>query len=144
MDIIAAYHQTGSYRAAADLCGTTHKTVRRVIERAALLAAGEPVPPRAPRMRNYDQITDLVADRIKTSKGKISAKRLLPVATAAGYTGSARNFRRLVVRFEYHAQDGLRFQFDTAFQSRNVDRGLRESQSGFCERQIAFRFDQFE
>ena len=30
------------------------------------------------------------------TKGRISAKRLLPVARAAGYAGSARNFRRLV------------------------------------------------
>jgi hypothetical protein len=34
MDIISAYQQVGSYRAAADLCGTTHKTVRRVVEKA--------------------------------------------------------------------------------------------------------------
>lgn len=32
MDIVAAYEQVGSYRGAAALCGTTHKTVRRVIE----------------------------------------------------------------------------------------------------------------
>ena len=33
MDIISAYQQLGSYRAAADLCGTTHKTVKRVVEK---------------------------------------------------------------------------------------------------------------
>ena len=31
MDIIATYQELGSYRAAADLCGTTHKTVKRVM-----------------------------------------------------------------------------------------------------------------
>ncbi|WP_176216667.1 helix-turn-helix domain-containing protein, partial [Mycobacterium avium] len=30
MNIISAYHQVGSYRGAAELCGTTHKTVKRV------------------------------------------------------------------------------------------------------------------
>ncbi len=35
MDILAAYRDLGSYRAAADLCGTTHKTVRRMLERCA-------------------------------------------------------------------------------------------------------------
>ena len=44
MDIVAAYEQVGTYRGAAALCGTTHKTVKRVIERAR---AGEPL--RAPR-----------------------------------------------------------------------------------------------
>jgi hypothetical protein len=34
MNIISAYNQVGTYRGAADLCGTTHKTVRRVVERA--------------------------------------------------------------------------------------------------------------
>jgi hypothetical protein len=34
MDIIAAYRQVGTYRGAAVMCGTTHKTVRRVVERA--------------------------------------------------------------------------------------------------------------
>ena len=32
MNIVAAYEQVGTYRGAAALCGTTHKTVRRVVE----------------------------------------------------------------------------------------------------------------
>ena len=31
MDIIAAYREAGTYRGAAEIAGTTHKTVRRVI-----------------------------------------------------------------------------------------------------------------
>jgi transposase len=38
----------------------------------------------------------LVAERVGKTQGRISAKRLLPAARAAGYAGSARNFRRLV------------------------------------------------
>jgi Integrase core domain len=41
-------------------------------------------------------VRDLVAERVAKSGGRISAKRLLPIAQAAGYEGSARNFRRLV------------------------------------------------
>ena len=41
-------------------------------------------------------VADLVAQRVAKTKGRISAKRLLPAAVAAGYTGSDRNFRRLV------------------------------------------------
>ncbi|MCB1254778.1 MAG: helix-turn-helix domain-containing protein, partial [Austwickia sp.] len=46
MDIVAAYQQVGTYRAVAEICGTTHKTVKRVIERAE---GGEERPVRAPR-----------------------------------------------------------------------------------------------
>ena len=93
MDIISAYREVGTYRGAAQICATTHKTVRRVVERAE---AGQDRPVPAPRARNFEAVTELVAKRIETSKGRISAKRLLPVAQAAGYQGSARNFRRLV------------------------------------------------
>jgi hypothetical protein len=90
MNIISAYRQVGSYRGAAELCGTTHKTVKRVIERAE---EGGPRP-REPRPRNVDAFVELVATRVEKSKGKMSAKRMLPIARAAGYQGSARNFRR--------------------------------------------------
>jgi hypothetical protein len=93
VNIISAYHQVGTYRGAAELCGTTHRTVKRVVERAE---AGGPSP-REPRPRNFDAVADLVAARVDKSNDKVSAKRLLPVARAAGYEGSARNFRRLVV-----------------------------------------------
>jgi transposase len=91
MDILAAYREVGSYRGAAALCGTTHKTVRRVVQ-AQLGAAAE----RRLRGHNFDAVTDLVADKVAKTSGRISAKRLLPQARAAGYVGSARNFRRLV------------------------------------------------
>jgi hypothetical protein len=93
MDIISAYREVGTYRGAAVVSGTTHKTVKRVIARHE---AGGCVPARGPRPHNYDAVAELVAARVKASAGRISAKRLLPAAQAAGYTGSARNFRRLV------------------------------------------------
>src|SRR3954471_13574995 len=93
MDIISAYRQAGTYRGAAAICRTTHKTVRRVVERAE---AGEVAAGRRPRARNYEDVADLVTKRGAASKGRISARRLLPIAQAAGFTGSARNFRRLV------------------------------------------------
>ncbi len=97
MDIISAYRETGTYRAAAEMCGTTHKTVKRVIE-AAEAAGGEKPAARPARPRNYETMTGLVAERVKKSHGRISAKRLLPIARAAGYQGSPRNFRRLVAQ----------------------------------------------
>jgi len=89
MDINAAYREVGTYRGAAQLCGTTPKTVRRAV--AAAGAVSDAVTP-----HNYDAVADIVAERVAKTQGLISAKRLLPVARAAGYEGSARNFRRLV------------------------------------------------
>jgi hypothetical protein len=67
--------------------------VRRVIARHE---AGGGARPRVPRSRNYDDVAVLVAERVGKTSGRISAKRLLPAARAAGYEGSDRNFRRLV------------------------------------------------
>jgi len=96
LDILAAYREAGSYRGAAAVCGTTHKTVRRVVEAHEASCSGQSRPVRRDRGRNYDRVRDLVTERVGKSQGRISAKRLLPAARAAGYDGSARNFRRLV------------------------------------------------
>jgi len=95
LDIITAYENVGTYRGAADICGTTHKTVKRVVERNA---AGQDRPVRAPRSANYEAVRALVAQDVGNTKGRITAKRLLPRVRAAGYSGSARNFRRLVAQ----------------------------------------------
>src|SRR5690242_21337437 len=91
MDIISAYREVGTYRGAAALSGTTPKTVKRVIARHE--AGGGP-PERSPRERNFDVVAGLVAERVGKSQGRISAKRLLLTARAAGYGGSPREFRR--------------------------------------------------
>jgi transposase len=93
MDIISAYREVGTYRGAAALSGTTAKTVKRVIARHE---AGGGAPERSRRERNFDVVAGLVAERVGKSQGRISAKRLLPAARAAGYAGSPRNFGRLV------------------------------------------------
>src|SRR5579875_864975 len=95
MDIVATFEQVGTYRATAVLCGTTHKTVRRVLEAAR---AGE-LPERkrrAARPLVTAGVADLVAQRVRATDGRITAKRLLVEARAAGYTGSDRSFRRAV------------------------------------------------
>ena len=97
MDIISAYREVGTYRGAAAICGTTPKTVKRVIARHE---SGGAAPAARPREHNYDAVTELVAERVEKTQGRISAKRLLPAARAAGYEGSARNFRRLVADAE--------------------------------------------
>ncbi len=56
MDIISAYREAGTYRGAAQIAGTTHKTVKRVIARHE---AGGAAPERVPRGRNYDGVAVL-------------------------------------------------------------------------------------
>jgi len=92
LDIVTAYREVGTYRGAAEMCGVSHKTVSRVVNRA------EAAQVRTARRRNYESVRSLVATKIEDTKGKISAKRLLPAARAAGYAGSDRNFRRLVAQ----------------------------------------------
>ena len=95
MDVLAAYREVGTYPGAAQVCGTTHKTVKRIVVRHE---SGEGAPRPQQRVRNYDDVVELVAQRVEKTRGRITAKRLLPAARAAGYAGSGRNFRRLVAR----------------------------------------------
>ena len=79
MDIISAYREVGSYRGAAVLCGTSHKTVRRVI---AAHEAGEGRPERAVRVRNFDTVIELVTGKVRDTRGRISANTV--AAAGAG------------------------------------------------------------
>jgi len=54
---------------------------------AQLSGAAQPVPQRRERGHNYDAVAKLVGERVERSKGRISAKRLLPDARVAGYEG---------------------------------------------------------
>ena len=101
MDINAVYREVGSYRGAAEICGTTHKTVKRIV-----LAADADPGQVGEVAHNYDTVRELVVARVAKTQGRISAKRLLPVAVAAGYTGSARNFRRVVAEEKVAWRDG--------------------------------------
>lgn len=97
MDVVSVYRDVGSYRAAGEICGVDPKTVKRIV---VAHEAGELEESQTRRRRevarNTDVVRDLVASRVKDRKAKITAKRLLPEARAAGYGGSDRNFRRVV------------------------------------------------
>ena len=81
MDVLAAYREVGSFRGAAAICGTTHKTVRRIVEQHQAGSVGGVVPGRKDRGHNYDDVVDVVTKKVESSKGRISAKRLLPGGT---------------------------------------------------------------
>jgi len=73
MDVIAAYREVGTYRGAAAICGTTHKTVRRIIDAHEAATIGV-VPEVAVRPRNYERVAVLVADKVRSTSGRISAR----------------------------------------------------------------------
>ena len=60
MDMYAAYREVGSYRAAADICGTTPKTVKRSVNAAEQAQAGSGSSP-GQVAHNYDGVAELVA-----------------------------------------------------------------------------------
>lgn len=92
MDIVNAYEAVGTYRGAAALCGTTHKTVKRVLERRQRVEVGR----RPARPLKTAVAAELIEQRLKLTDGRISAKHLLPVTQASGYTGSLRTLQRAV------------------------------------------------
>jgi transposase len=96
MDVVAAYKDVGTFRGAAEICGVDPKTVKRKVLAHEAGVLDEAVSARAPVPKNTDGVRALVAERVAATRARISAKRLLPVARAAGYAGSPRNFRRVV------------------------------------------------
>ena len=73
MDMHAAYREVGSYRATAEICGTTPKTVKRSVEAARAAEAG-PVPGEI--RHNYDGVADVVAETVARTKGRITVDLL--------------------------------------------------------------------
>jgi transposase len=132
MDVLAAYRDVGSYRGAAAICGTTHKTVKRIVDRheRGQVSGGKP------RGHNYDRVAELVLARVAKTAGRISAKRLLPEAQAAGYEGSARNFRRLVAeakqRWRRGHHRGRRPGVWTPGETLVIDWGVQAGLHVFC------------
>ena len=95
MHIVQKYRELGSYRAAGDACGVDHKTVKAVVDRVERGDVGAPRKP-VVREHNYDAVADVVRRKVEQTRGRITAKRLLPIVRAEGYDGSDRNLRRLV------------------------------------------------
>ena len=101
MDMHAAYREVGSYRAAADICGTTPKTVKRSVEAAKRAESGA-VPGEV--RHNYDSVAELVAESVTRTKGRISAKRLLPTAQGRRLQGLIPQLPTAGGRIEGHVE----------------------------------------
>jgi len=72
MEILNAFAAVGSYRGAAALCGTTHKTVKRVLER---LEAGELEQRRDQRVA-LDVAAQVFDDALSTQDPRLHRNRL--------------------------------------------------------------------
>ncbi len=95
MEILNAYDLTGSYRAAAELCGCSHHTVKKAVEdRDAGLA---PVTRRA---RMIDDWRDVLEGWVGESKGKIRGDKAHDKLVALGYTGTDRTTRRALAEIK--------------------------------------------
>lgn len=108
MDVVAAFENVGTYRGAAVMCGVDPKTVKRKVDAHRRSALTDQRQRRTRPVRNTEVVRSVVAEKIAETRGKMTAKRLLPIARVAGYSGSARNFRRLVaeVREAYKITQG--------------------------------------
>lgn len=95
MEILEAFDLTGSYRAAAALSGSDHKTVARYVrERDRGRAAGEA----ATRRKRIDPFLAKLEEWIERSRGRLRADVAHRKLVDLGYTGSERTTRRAVAR----------------------------------------------
>ncbi|MEX2501244.1 MAG: IS21 family transposase, partial [Trueperaceae bacterium] len=122
MEILEAYDLTESYRAAGELAGCDHHTVKKYVQ---LRSAGRSVLQRPERTKAIDWFLDKVEEWVERSEGKIRADRSHEKLVAMGYTGSDRTTRRAVshakklyrqgklrVYRPWIAEPGLWLQFD--------------------------------
>jgi hypothetical protein len=95
MEILNAYDLTGSYRAAAELCGCSHHTVKKAVE-----DRGAGLPPGTRRARMIDDWRDLLEGWVSDSKGKIRGDKAHDKLMALGYTGTDRTTRRALAEIK--------------------------------------------
>ncbi len=92
MEILEAFDASGSYRAAAELAGCDHHTVRRYV---ALRAQGQPAE-RAEPETLIGAFLPKLEELVERADGKIRADVAHDKLTAMGYAGSPRTTRRAV------------------------------------------------
>lgn len=93
METLAAYDATGSFRAAGDLAGCSHHTVKKYV---TARDTGTPVPSTAPRTKTTDAYQKHIDQYVTDSKGSIRADEANEWLQRLGYTGSERSTRRAV------------------------------------------------
>jgi transposase len=92
MEILEAFDLTGSYRAAAELAGCDHHTVRRYVEQRGRGRG----PERMRAAQLIDPFLGKVEEWVDRSRGRVGADVVHLKLTAMGYAGSERTTRRAV------------------------------------------------
>lgn len=108
MEILEAYDLTGSYRAAAELVGCDHHTVRRYVQ---LRAAGNSPTARPVRARPIDEYLPKIEEMVEASKGRIRADVVHERLVAMGFAGGERTTRRVVAQVKVAWRAGQRRVF---------------------------------
>ncbi|GII06171.1 hypothetical protein Pta02_81790 [Planobispora takensis] len=108
MEILEAYDLTGSYRAAADLAGVDHHTVKRYV---LLRGKGSDPTRRQQRPKMIDEFMPKIEELVERSGGRIGADRVHEKITAMGFTGTDRTTRRAVAAAKASYQAGHRRVF---------------------------------
>ena len=93
MEILAAFDLTGSFTAAAELCGCSHHTVAAHV---AARDAGRPVGTPVRRPQVTGPFVDKIEEWVDSSHGKVRADKVHEKLVALGYRGSDRSTRRAV------------------------------------------------
>lgn len=122
MEILEAFDSTGSYRAAAEMVGCSHHTVKAHVHARNL---GQPVGTAVRRDRITDDFMDKIEELVNRSGGKIRADKVHQRLITLGYQGSQRSTRRAVaeakraqeragrrVHRPWVAEPGLWLQYD--------------------------------
>ncbi len=91
--ILEAFDLTGSYRAAGELAGCDHHTVRKYV---LLRDAGQVVLERPQRARAIDAFIEKIEAWVELSQGKIRADKAHEKLVLMGFRGSDRSTRRAV------------------------------------------------
>ncbi len=106
MEILEAYDSTGSYRAAAELAGCSHHTVKAHV---TARAQGRPVGVPVRRDRVTDEFMDKITELVARSGGRIRADKVHERLLGLGYEGSERSTRRAVAHAKaIHERAGRR------------------------------------
>lgn len=122
MEILEAFDSTGSYRAAAEMVGCSHHTVKAHVDARN---QGRPVGTPVRRDRTTDEFMDKITELVTRSGGKIRADKVHQRLIKLGYQGSERSTRRAVaeakqiqeragrrVHRPWVAEPGLWLQYD--------------------------------
>lgn len=103
VNLLEAFDLTGSYRAAGELAGCDHHTVRKYV---LLRDAGGVVLERPQRARAIDGFLEKIEAWVELSQGKIRADKAHEKLVLMGFGGSERSTRRAVAAVKARYRQG--------------------------------------